>query len=77
MLSLLVERLCKTRVFVVGLASVSVDFFGITNSTTTVFTQLSQTLYAALYTPKASLIPSVRWSLYTQSPALVIKTKFI
>ena len=54
-----------------------VDVVGEANSTTTVFTQLSWTLYATLYTPSANLFSSVWWSLYTQSPTLIIKTKFI
>jgi hypothetical protein len=74
---LVVDSLCMVCVVVAGLARKAVEATGEANSTTLSYTRLVRVLHTALYTTPLLNLPSVKRSLCTQSPALVIKTKFI
>jgi hypothetical protein len=74
---LVVDSLCMVCVVVVGLARKAVEATGEANSTTLSYTRLIRVLHTTLYTLNLPNFPSVNQSFYTQSPALVIKTKFI
>lgn len=75
--ALVVDSLCMVCVVVAGLARKAVEATGEANSTTLSYTRLVHVLHTALYTPNHPNFNSVNRSFCTQSPALVIKTKFI